>query len=94
MYITEDTGLIYLDTTNTESGRICLNGVCAEYLREILYNDDGTVKVTHTLSYADVLTMRQTLNDVRASTDTHSQTITSILEALDAINDEIASQAN
>ena len=54
MYITEDTGLIYLDTTDTAGGRICLNSEAATKLRKIVYDDNGEIQEVVNIAYDDI----------------------------------------
>jgi hypothetical protein len=61
MYITEDTGDIYVDisstTDETDGERIKLNASSAEKVRKISYNDDGSYKDELTLNYDDIINL-------------------------------------
>jgi hypothetical protein len=74
MYITKDTGEIYVDTTPTT--RIKLNGDAANKIRKITYNADGSYKSELSLTYDDILaTIQAGDNDKVSKSDTGVQCI-------------------
>ena len=54
MYITEDTGKIFLDTSDTAEGRIILNSEASEYVRKVTVGADGNISI-ESLSYDDLI---------------------------------------
>lgn len=74
MYITEDTGDIYVDVS--ASSRIQLNSDAANKIRKITYNSDGSYKSEVSLTYDDILaTIQAGDNDKVSKSDTGVQCI-------------------
>lgn len=92
MYITKDTGKIFVDTTNDITGRICLNSAGADALRRLIYNEDGSLKETKEFTYDDIKNIQDALTTINTSISTNTTNIGGLTEGLNGLDTRLTAE--
>lgn len=92
MYITKDTGKIFVDTTSDITGRICLNSASADALRRLIYNEDGSLKETKEFTYDDIKNIQDALDTINTSISANASSIQGLTTGLNGLDTRLTTE--